>query len=146
MNIRESSLYAALSVFERMECNLQHLLSEDEAFAMECTYGDLLNIMKQVAQGVIRSHKNGFVYDTLDPQYVQISREPRGDFLVKIMDFGIRFKWESTPGSYIPTLLRKPFPYRAPELAIASRFTHNRSRITAEANVYSFGMFMFLLY
>ncbi|MEM9876959.1 MAG: protein kinase, partial [Myxococcota bacterium] len=105
-------------------------LTETEAF----------DIMLQMMEGVSVAHGQGIVHRDLKPDNVILSRDDKGQTLVKILDFGIaklKASGEMDRGLTRPGVVMGTPEYMAPEQAFSA------DRVDVRADVFSMGVMFF---
>ncbi|MEM6791952.1 MAG: protein kinase, partial [Myxococcota bacterium] len=105
-------------------------LTETEAF----------DIMLQMMEGVSAAHGQGIVHRDLKPDNVILSRDDKGQTLVKILDFGIaklKASGEMDRGLTRPGVVMGTPEYMAPEQAFSA------DRVDVRADVFSMGVMFF---
>ncbi|KAL8496178.1 hypothetical protein ACS0TY_020045 [Phlomoides rotata] len=96
-------------IFEYMECNLYHMMKDQQrSFSEE----EIRALMSQVLQGLAHVHKHGYFHRDLKPENLLVTNNT-----IKIADFGLARELSSAPPftDYVSTRW-----YRAPEVLLQS--------------------------
>ncbi|APR81392.1 Serine/threonine-protein kinase pksC [Minicystis rosea] len=103
-------------------------------------YADALDFAIQICEGVEAAHEAGIVHRDLKPDNVMITTGPKGNPLLKLLDFGIaKLEDKSDPKSVRtrPGVIMGTPEYMAPEQAFAA------DTADARADVFSLGVMIF---
>jgi serine/threonine-protein kinase len=104
------------------------------------SYGEAFALMFQLSDGLAAAHKEGIVHRDLKPDNVILSTDPKGQRLVKILDFGIaklRASGEIDRGLTRPGSVMGTPEYMAPEQAFSA------DKVDARADIFSLGVMFF---
>jgi serine/threonine-protein kinase len=131
----------AFIVMEFVEGKTLQTLYEDLYNAgQRLSYADALEYAMQMIDGVEAAHKAGVVHRDLKPDNVMITRGPKGEPLIKILDFGIaklKVTGELDRGLTRPGVIMGTPEYMAPEQA------YSADAVDARADIFSLGVMIF---
>lgn len=132
--------FAVLSVTDLMQGDLKGFIHIDEQFKSTCTFGDIVEILKQICKGLKHTHDNEVIHYDLKPKNILYSRTDDGKLEVRLTDFGnskiVKHK-KSVTASF-----RGTEGYMAPELLGAISFCDTPCRLRKAIDIYSFGVLM----
>jgi serine/threonine-protein kinase len=119
--------------------NLQQLLERQHAFAVS----QAVDYVLEACEALAEAHRAGIVHRDLKPANLFLTRDPYGDPLIKVLDFGISKFLE--PADNLPvgltdsrTLIGSPV-YMSPEQMVSARNVDHRT------DIWSLGAVMFEL-
>ncbi|UQA58200.1 serine/threonine-protein kinase [Polyangium aurulentum] len=131
----------AFIVMEFLEGKTLQTLYEDLYNAgQRLSYADALEYAMQMIDGVEAAHKAGVVHRDLKPDNVMITRGPKGEPLIKILDFGIaklKVTGELDRGLTRPGVIMGTPEYMAPEQA------YSADAVDVRADIFSLGVMLF---
>ena len=95
--------------------------------------GDVIDICRQVSQGLVEAHEAGFVHRDIKPNNIMVEDLPAGGRFVRILDFGFvhNLERERDPNRFEGTV-----GYSAPEQLTASPIDHR-------ADIYALGITLY---
>jgi CheY-like chemotaxis protein/tRNA A-37 threonylcarbamoyl transferase component Bud32 len=95
--------------------------------------GDVIDICRQVSQGLVEAHEAGFVHRDIKPNNIMIEDLPAGGRFVRILDFGFvhNLERERDPNRFEGTV-----GYSAPEQLTAAPIDHR-------ADIYALGITLY---
>lgn len=127
-----------LILMERTDQSLHELIHEDAAFALKCTYHDLLKIFLGIISGVQYLHETmGVIHFNLRPQNIMLldRKDP------KIA--GIELALGSLNGSVEIKEIQGCQYYMAPEICLLAGFVREESqKVDTSVDVFSLGVIM----
>ncbi len=140
-DVDQTSTGLAFIVMEFIEGRtLQALYEELYRAGQRLSYGDALEYAMQMLEGVDAAHRAGIVHRDLKPDNVMLTTGPRGEPLIKILDFGIaklKVTGELEKGLTRPGVIMGTPEYMAPEQAFSA------DAVDARADVFSLGVMIF---
>jgi serine/threonine-protein kinase len=119
---------------------LQTLYEELYRAGQRLSYGDALEYAMQMLEGVDAAHQAGVVHRDLKPDNVMIAKGPKGEAIIKLLDFGIaklKVSGELEKGLTRPGVVMGTPEYMAPEQAFSA------DAVDARADVFSLGVIVF---
>jgi serine/threonine-protein kinase len=131
----------AYIVMEYLEGRTLQTLYEDFYRAgQRLSYADALEYAMQMLEGVEAAHSAGIVHRDLKPDNVIITRDKRGEPLVKLLDFGIaklKVTGQLDRGLTRPGVVMGTPEYMAPEQA------YSADAVDLRADIFSLGVMVF---
>ncbi|XXX80564.1 protein kinase [Sorangium sp. So ce134] len=131
----------AFIVMEYLEGKtLQTLYEELYRAGIRLAYADALEYAMQMLEGVEAAHRAGVVHRDLKPDNVIITRNAKGEPLIKLLDFGIaklKVTGELDRGLTRPGVIMGTPEYMAPEQA------YSADSVDARADIFSLGVIIF---
>lgn len=131
----------AFIVMEYLEGKTLQTLYEDLYNAgQRLSYGDALEYACQMLDGVEAAHRAGVVHRDLKPDNVMITKGPKGEPLLKLLDFGIaklKVTGELDRGLTRPGVIMGTPEYMAPEQA------YSADAVDVRADIFSLGVIIF---
>lgn len=103
-------------------------------------YGDALEYACQMLEGVEAAHRAGVVHRDLKPDNVMVTKNPKGEPLLKLLDFGIaklKVSGELDRGLTRPGVIMGTPEYMAPEQA------YSADAVDVRADIFSLGVIIF---
>ena len=120
--------------------SLQTLYEELYHAGARLSYGDAFNYALQIIDGITAAHKLGIVHRDLKPDNVMLTKDSKGNTLVKILDFGIaklKASGEVDRGLTRPGVVMGTPEYMAPEQAFSA------DKVDGRADIFSLGVMFF---
>jgi serine/threonine-protein kinase len=140
-DVDQTSAGLAFIVMEYIEGKtLQALYEELYRAGQRLSYADALGYAMQMLEGVDAAHHAGVVHRDLKPDNVMITKGPKGEPLLKLLDFGIaklKVSGELDRGLTRPGVVMGTPEYMAPEQAFSA------DAVDARADVFSLGVMIF---
>lgn len=131
----------AFIVMEYLEGKtLQTLYEELYNANQRLMYGDALEYACQMLDGVEAAHRAGVVHRDLKPDNVMLTKGPKGEPLLKLLDFGIaklKVTGELDRGLTRPGVIMGTPEYMAPEQAFSA------DAVDVRADIFSLGVIIF---
>jgi eukaryotic-like serine/threonine-protein kinase len=131
----------AFIVMEYLEGKtLQTLYEELYNANQRLLYNDALEYSCQMLDGVEAAHKAGVVHRDLKPDNVMLTKGPKGEPLLKLLDFGIaklKVSGELDRGLTRPGVIMGTPEYMAPEQA------YSADAVDVRADIFSLGVIIF---
>jgi len=131
----------AFIVMEYLEGKTLQMLYEELYHAgQRLSYADALEFSMQMIDGVEAAHAADVVHRDLKPDNVMITRGPKGEPLLKLLDFGIaklKVTGELDRGLTRPGVIMGTPEYMAPEQA------YSADAVDARADIFSLGVMIF---
>jgi serine/threonine-protein kinase len=131
----------AYIVMEYLEGKTLQTLYEDLYRAgQRLSYADAIEYAMQIIEGVEAAHMAGIVHRDLKPDNVIISRNKKGEPLLKLLDFGIaklKVTGQLDRGLTRPGVVMGTPEYMAPEQA------YSADAVDARADIFSLGVMVF---
>ncbi|MBK9265545.1 MAG: protein kinase [Polyangiaceae bacterium] len=119
---------------------LQTLYEELYNAGQRLSYGDALEYACQMLDGVEAAHRAGVVHRDLKPDNVMLTKGPKGEPLLKLLDFGIaklKVTGELDRGLTRPGVIMGTPEYMAPEQA------YSADAVDVRADIFSLGVIIF---
>ncbi len=140
-DVDQSSGGLAFIVMEYLEGRTLQTLYEDLYRAgVRLSHADALEYAMQMIEGVEAAHRAGVVHRDLKPDNVIITKTPKGEPLLKLLDFGIaklRVTGQLDRGLTRPGVIMGTPEYMAPEQA------YSADAVDARADIFSLGVMIF---
>jgi serine/threonine-protein kinase len=141
IDVEQTSAGLAFIVMEYLEGRTLQTLYEDLYRAgQRLSYADALEYAMQMLEGVEAAHRIGAVHRDLKPDNVMITKGPKGEPLLKLLDFGIaKVKADGQAGRGLTragVIMGTP-EYMAPEQAFSA------DTADATADVFALGVMIF---
>lgn len=140
-DVDQTSTNLAFIVMEYLEGKTLQMLYEELYHAgQRLSYGDALEYAMQMLEGVEAAHRAGVVHRDLKPDNVMITRTPKGEPLLKLLDFGIaklKVTGELDRGLTRPGVIMGTPEYMAPEQA------YSADAVDVRADIFSLGVMVF---
>jgi len=92
-------------------------------------------ILQQISRGLNSAHKLGILHRDLKPDNIFVTRNEDGEFLVKVVDFGLAKMRESTSHTLTGTMLGTP-AYMSPEQCLGMK----SEQLDARSDLYALGI------
>ncbi len=131
----------AFIVMEYLEGKtLQTLYEELYNAGQRLSYNDALEYACQMLDGVEAAHRAGVVHRDLKPDNVMLTKGPKGEPLLKLLDFGIaklKVTGELDRGLTRPGVIMGTPEYMAPEQA------YSADAVDVRADIFSLGVIIF---
>lgn len=131
----------AFIVMEYLEGKtLQTLYEELYNAGQRLSYNDALEYSCQMLDGVEAAHRAGVVHRDLKPDNVMLTKGPKGEPLLKLLDFGIaklKVTGELDRGLTRPGVIMGTPEYMAPEQA------YSADAVDVRADIFSLGVIIF---
>jgi serine/threonine protein kinase len=131
----------AFIVLEYLEGKtLQALYEEYHRGGQRLTYAEALSFAMQMLNGLEAAHDAGVVHRDLKPDNVMITKNSRGESVLKLLDFGIaklKIAGEIERGLTRPGVIMGTPEYMAPEQA------YSADGVDGRADVFSLGVIVF---
>jgi serine/threonine-protein kinase len=141
VDVDQTSTGQAFIVMEFIEGKtLQTLYEELYHAGQRLSYADALEYAMQMLDGVDAAHRAGVVHRDLKPDNVMITRGPKGETLLKLLDFGIaklKVTGQLDRGLTRPGVIMGTPEYMAPEQA------YSADAVDARADIFSLGVMIF---
>jgi len=96
---------------------------------------ECVDVLQQVARGLSSAHKLGILHRDLKPDNIFVTRTEDGDFLVKVVDFGLAKMRESITHTLTGTMLGTP-AYMSPEQCLGMK----SEQLDARSDLYALGI------
>ncbi len=119
---------------------LQTLYEELYNAGQRLSYNDALEYACQMLDGVEMAHRTGVVHRDLKPDNVMLTKGPKGEPLLKLLDFGIaklKVTGELDRGLTRPGVIMGTPEYMAPEQA------YSADAVDVRADIFSLGVMLF---
>jgi serine/threonine-protein kinase len=140
-DVDQSTTGLAFIVMEYLEGRTLQTLYEDLYRAgQRLSYEDALDYSLQMLEGVEAAHRTGVVHRDLKPDNVMITKNARGEPLIKLLDFGIaklRVTGQLERGLTRPGVIMGTPEYMAPEQA------YSADAVDSRADIFSLGVMIF---
>lgn len=120
--------------------SLQTLYEDLYNAGQRLAYGDALEYACQMLEGVEAAHRAGVVHRDLKPDNVMVTKNPKGEPLLKLLDFGIaklKVSGEMDRGLTRPGVIMGTPEYMAPEQA------YSADAVDVRADIFSLGVIIF---
>ncbi len=114
--------------------DLQGLLEAQGRFST----GTALQLMKEICSAVSEIHQCGIVHRDLKPANIFLARDPDGEPLIKLLDFGIAKRLDGNDLNDTKNSLGSPH-YMAPEQIVSAK------EVAEQADIWSLGIVLFEL-
>ncbi|HVY44471.1 MAG TPA: serine/threonine-protein kinase, partial [Minicystis sp.] len=123
---------------------LQALYEELYKNRQRLSYADALEYAIQMLDGVSAAHKTGIVHRDLKPDNVMITKGPRGEPVIKLLDFGIaKLRIANASGEPVARGLTRPGVIMGTPEYMAPEQAYSADAVDSRADIFSLGVIIF---